>query len=636
MHYDFNKKLQAIKMKVGDQVNIFLDSIALSYNIFAVCLFIFIIDLVFISLQIPFTFYFILFILQLSLYAGCWGSIIDIINSRNTTFSSRVLLKNLMDYFWLPLAETLLVIFVFFLTSNFFIEQMQDSLFNFRYFLFPVLIPLNLIIISKLKRIDNVKFNEQGSFFILIMLTLTGLYWTALFSLSTFDDTAIDIKKGVILTARYIEFLLAIYWSKNLIRPDNIYSNKDLYLIAPQLGGVLSGLILAQEKTHPAVFSLLKSLTPQEYIITIFNFVPVFPWQFKSGKLVAIMGYTQNIHMTYSIAKKFRARGSKVVIGGAHVTSLPEEALEYCDSVVVGPVENVWTTIIDDYEKDSLQKIYQGNLEESVFEATGEKMLSLPANELIDCLEMTRGCKFKCEFCVGSSLSENCIYKRSPQQFRKFIEKAVSCFPMLIFLDSNIYADPSHTKSVLSSLKGLKFKWCASSSLDIAYDDEILKLLKQTGCHYLTFGYEIFEDSAESRKGGKFSLVKSYRKFTQKIKRAGIYVRANLMFGFDNDSWLDILKLWKFSFSIFPLITAVSIVVPFPGSPLFERLKKEDRILDVCWRNYHVQGIVFEHNNLKGPFTNLILPFIHLFISLTASYIGVLVLYSLALIFFAL
>lgn len=388
---------------------------------------------------------------------------------------------------------------------------------------------------------------------------------------------------------------------KNYPEIENSLENKgkELYLICPAMCGLFTGLIYGWLKLHPAFFIILKALTPKEYAIKKFSMLPWKKRFYKKNKLVAITCYTSNCHEAYNIAKGFKDAGSTVIMGGPHVTFFPDEALQFCHSVVIGEAESVWAPLIKEYESGQLQKKYFGEALDQVPPEIQEELLSSDPQIVKDYIETTRGCKFHCDFCTISSLSNGKLRKKPIEEVIAILKKLLrSKYKFILLMDNNIYSDPQYAKELFKAIKPLKIKWGSQCSIDIGKDPEALRLAKESGCIHLLIGYEIFDDSQETTRGGKLAYSPRYKELTKAIKKAGIPIKAHFIFGFESDRLSHFFHLWFFCTMLNLPFAAFTILTPLPGTKLHANLLKEDRILNYNWRNYDLQHLVFEHENL--------------------------------------
>lgn len=374
---------------------------------------------------------------------------------------------------------------------------------------------------------------------------------------------------------------------------------KELYLINPLGAGISFGLVSSWMRMYPPAFVVLKALTPTSYHVKDFNRLHWKKRFFKKNKLVAITCFTSNCPEAYKIAKEFKRQGSTVIMGGPHVSYVPNEALRYCDAVVIGEAESVWKQIIADYEGHQLKQIYNGSSLSDFEQEVHEKLLDSPEDVVLEYLETTRGCKFKCRFCTIPSLSNGSVRRRPIPQIIELIQKVKRKFGIVNFIDNNIYNDPAYARELFKALKPLKVWWTTQCTIDIAKNDETLALAKDSGAKFFLIGYETFGDSAEKTQGGKFSMNAKYLEYSRKIKKAGIRIKAHLIYGFETDRLKHIWDIYKFCLRLWPSFTVVSILTPLPGSQLFYDMQKENRITNYNWRYYDCHNLVFRHQHIK-------------------------------------
>jgi len=403
-------------------------------------------------------------------------------------------------------------------------------------------------------------------------------------------------------------------------------SEKEIYLISPLGGGLIFHLGSLFMRLHTPFFVAVRALTPKNYTFREFNRVPWQEHYYTSGKLVAITCFTSNCGDAYRIARKFRKHGSTVIIGGPHVTYLPDEALEYADSVVCGELESVWPKIIEDYEQGTLQKKYIGTPDENCHQLIYEELLNSPPEVIKDFLETSRGCKFKCHFCTVPALSQGKLRHHNIGHLLELIKKVKTKYNHIVFIDNNIYSDPAYARELFAALKDLHIKWSTQCTIDIAKNTELLNLAKKSGCRSLLIGFEIPEGSFEKGHGGKLAMVGRYKEYAKIIKKHGIKIKAQFIFGFESDTFAHLFKFWKFCLAIRPTVTAISILTPFPGSQLYYTTIQKDQILNLNWRNYGGQTLVYNHPRMNTSILGTIYPAIHVLFFLTTSTKGLTVL----------
>lgn len=579
---------------------------------------------------------FLLFILRVYFYSGMYGCLIEFITGEEISLKNRKFVNNVKSFWKLYLFCAVLPIIIHFLLYLF-IPSINISVL----FITSILDVPVLYIISK--KILFEKYLSPGSLQrkkILVQFS-EGCIVVGLFVLNIASYILASSLEGdnfyqyrlTLFFIRYLHFLIFLYLSSLIINryPEVINkfkSEKELYLINPLAEGVLMAVGSLCLRTYPAIFIVLKAFTPKNYKIREFNRIFWRRKYVKSNKLVAITCFSSNTPEAYRIAKSFQQKGSKVVMGGCHVTFFPDEALEYCDSVVIGDAEGAWEKVIEDYENGCLKEKYIGYRDEAGRRKVHEELMSSSPAIVKDYIESSRGCKFKCEFCAISSLLGDKICKKPVEEIVELLRKVKEKYRSVTFIDNNIYADPSYTKELLEAIKPVGILWAASTSIDIAKNDEMLQLAKDSGCVNLLIGYEISDKSYEKEKGGKLAMADQYRILTKKIKKKGISVKGHFIFGFDDDSYKSLFSLWKFCFLLSPFITVVSLLTPLPGSKFYSQLLKEKRLKNLSWRNYSLTSMVFEHKNMNSGIIGRMYPLIMIFF-LVSSSLGGLMLFCL-------
>ncbi|MFA5260936.1 MAG: radical SAM protein [Candidatus Omnitrophota bacterium] len=553
--------------------------------------------------------------LKIFLSSGIYGSLVELASQEEPAIDRKSFFKNARAYWKLYLivivlhfcANVLLAVtFDYFdLTRNF-----ENFFFDFLllYFMGFLLIQDKY---SKITRFRHLKtlVGPKESLCVLLLFILNALIinWNHLLPLknSGFSNEPVFIYT-------YIHFFTFVYFITLILNtyPDVEQSYdkpREIYLVNPVAGGIILGSFFF--RFYPPLFVTLKALTPPGYHFREFNKITWKNRFFKKGKLVAITCFTSNSYEAYKIAKEFRRHGSTVIMGGPHVTHLPDEALQFCDAVVVGEAESVWRDIVLDYERGALKRLYQGVPSEDYYQNVHATLLESPPDVIANFLETTRGCKHHCHFCSIPHLTKGHIRNKPVGQVVELIQKInPHKGQVLLFIDNNIISNREYAKNLFEALIPLKISWVSQCSIDIAKDEELLALAKKSGCAQLLVGYEITGYSDEKQKKGKMALADQYITLTKKLKRLGISVKAHFIIGFESDTYRTLWDLWKFCFHLMPYITVISVLTPLPGSQLFNMMLREDRITNYNWRYYGLNNLVFRHPKFHHTTFQLMFP----------------------------
>ena len=313
--------------------------------------------------------------------------------------------------------------------------------------------------------------------------------------------------------------------------------------------------------------------------------------------LVGISVMTATAPRAYQLGDHFRARGIKVVMGGVHPSSLPEEALQHCDSAVIGEGEIHWPKVLKDAGKGSLGRIYRNTDPFPLDQLPSPRWDLLPAKRYFvpQTVQVTRGCPMSCSFCSVSSFFGRSYRRRPISQVIEEIKAHKK--KLLIFADDNIAGNPDSAKELFAAMVPLKKKWVSQCSLTIADDPELLDLAARSGCIGLLIGFESISPAVLRSIGKNVNLTRNYEEAIRRIHQRGIHIQASFIFGFDEDRPDTIPATVQFVKE--NRLTGVNYcrLTPFPGTPLYDQLEKEGRIIDRDWSKYDRQNVVFQPRN---------------------------------------
>lgn len=356
----------------------------------------------------------------------------------------------------------------------------------------------------------------------------------------------------------------------------------------------------------PYVFLILSALTPRSWGVRVINKKDVWlPGDFKAGQLVGITCLTASVTEAYRLADRFRKAGSKVVLGGPHVSARPDEALGHADSVVIGEAESVWPQILKDYEAGALQDKYLGLPLDDFFSPVFDSFLKLDPQVLSRAgIHVDRGCKYNCDFCA--KLSGKCRFIKIEQVLaliQKIRDASRPFFgrkPFIVFRCDNIFSNPAYAKKLFRELTKLDVAWGANCSIDIAFDEEALQLAQASGCRGLLVGFETVHPKEYKKTDlAQIHSGEDYIKAVKAVRRHKIGVVGSFIVGFDDYRPKDCLKLLWLLLRLRLHHSLLTILTPYPGSRLFDRLKSEGRIFSYDWKRYNFLNCVFKPKHMS-------------------------------------
>jgi radical SAM superfamily enzyme YgiQ (UPF0313 family) len=304
--------------------------------------------------------------------------------------------------------------------------------------------------------------------------------------------------------------------------------------------------------------------------------------------LAALSTFTAQARDAYEISRRYREAGVRTVIGGLHATAVPDEALQFCDSVVVGEGESSWPRLIADFEAGRPQRLYRSNgLEFNLEDAP------MPRFELLDTekynritVQTQRGCPWRCEFCA-SSITLTPRYKVKPvakviAEIRAI--KSVWPRPFIEFADDNTFVNKRHARELMRAIEREHVRWFTETDISVADDPELLAMMRDAGCAQVLIGLESPTagglDGLELRNNWKRKRLGSYMSAIERIQSHGIAVNGCFVLGLDGDGPEIFDSVYDFVEASGLQQVQITVLTAFPGTPLYRRMLDEGRLID--------------------------------------------------------
>ena len=310
-----------------------------------------------------------------------------------------------------------------------------------------------------------------------------------------------------------------------------------------------------------------------------------------------VVGIT--VHLTfarraYALAAWYRARGSRVVLGGLHVLSCPEEAAPHADALAIGDGVQLWPSILRDAEDGRLKPVYRATYENAYRDDPPPRRDLLPRGSFLttSSLIATRGCHNRCGFCYLSTDGLKMPYRvRDVEQVaREFLDDDQ---PYGVFIDNNLGSRPEYLRSLCRALAPLGKIWSAALTLDVTDDPTLVREMALAGCTGVFIGFESLSDDNLKEARKRTPRTEDYARRVALFHDHGIQVNGSFVLGFDQDGkdvfvktaeWIEENRLECATFHI---------LTPYPGTPLFRRLEGEGRLLHRDWSLYDTAHVVF-------------------------------------------
>jgi radical SAM superfamily enzyme YgiQ (UPF0313 family) len=347
---------------------------------------------------------------------------------------------------------------------------------------------------------------------------------------------------------------------------------------------------------QPLTLTTLAALIPKELPVDLQLFdegIAEVPLDLDVD-LAGLTVITGTAMRAYELADHFRSRGIAVVLGGPHVTLIPEDAAPHADAIVAGYAEDSWPQLLLDYSRNELKARYDQAPGLSLANRPFPRRDLLPGRRYLtsNVFEATRGCIHNCDFCVVPT-----AWGRKPYQ--KPVDQVIADIRQhgarkLIFVDLNIIADRDYALSLFAALIPLRVQWYGLATVLLADDPELLRLAEQSGCKGLLMGLESIsaQNLRLSHKG--FNSPDHFARVAQRLHDHGIALQGCFVFGLDHDGPDVFIKTAQFAVDAKIDLPRFAIATPFPNTVLYKRLESEGRILTRNWELYDGQHAVFQ------------------------------------------
>jgi radical SAM superfamily enzyme YgiQ (UPF0313 family) len=354
----------------------------------------------------------------------------------------------------------------------------------------------------------------------------------------------------------------------------------------------------------PLNLPYLAALTPKHYQVEVID-ENIEPFRYRDADIVGITAYTASVNRGYQIAQIYREKGIPTVMGGIHVSMMPEEAQQYCDAVAVGEAETIWMKILDDFENNRLQKKYEG-------EKADLNTLPIPRRDILKnpyyqwgSIQTSRGCPMNCSFCSVTAFNGRQFRRRPMDAVIEELERIPQ--KKILITDDNIIGygreDIEWIRAFFKKIieKRIKKLFFAQASIQFGEDGELLKLAAKAGLKVIFIGMESINPDTLQFYGKNINASRlkqqRYEELINRIRKAGILFLGAFVVGGDKEDTSVFHSTLDFVNSSGIDILQVTKLTPLPGTRLWETLQKENRILEQtfpqAWEDYRFSRILF-------------------------------------------
>jgi radical SAM superfamily enzyme YgiQ (UPF0313 family) len=310
--------------------------------------------------------------------------------------------------------------------------------------------------------------------------------------------------------------------------------------------------------------------------------------------LVIVQVYITNAYRAYQIADHYRARGSYVLLGGLHVTSLPEEAASHADTIFIGPGEHTFPQFLRDFAAGTPQRRYESNVR------TLEKLPAI-RRDLIqrrrylvpNSIVVSRGCPHHCTFCYKDG-----FFKGGRSFYTQQVDDALSEISRLpgrhlYFLDDHLLGNARFARELFRGMRGMGRVFQAAATVDSILHDDLIEDAAVAGLRSLFVGFETLSSGGLAGAGKRQNLGRNYREVVRRLDSLGIMINGSFVFGLDGDDRDVFRRTVDWAVEVGITTATFHILTPYPGTQLFTEMAEQDRIETRNWDLFDTRHVVY-------------------------------------------
>lgn len=378
-----------------------------------------------------------------------------------------------------------------------------------------------------------------------------------------------------------MKILIIMPWDRKHKRYRNAFSKLTAYapLTLPTLAGLIPRDYDTVVEACDEMIEDAEKYLDRQYDIVMLSFI------------------TPSCMRAYELAEKFRSKGAYIAAGGYHATFIPEEVSQYVDTVIIGEGEISVPKFIEDYRNGCPQRIYHfPDVTEKDRKRPDRSVLKKQKYSGVMTMIASKGCPNNCVFCAISKMSN-----KVPREISDVIDEMKSSHrKQFIFFDPNFFGNREYAVSLMTEMTKLKIKWMGTATINAAFDDELMKLAKKSGCFGLLVGIESINSESLKDMNKDFVKPDSCKEAIERFNNYGISINGCFVLGFDEDTEEELLSLPKRAEELKLNLVRYAVLTPTPNSELYKKLESEDRITVNDWSRYTQNEVVFKPKNISA------------------------------------
>ncbi|WP_108823313.1 radical SAM protein [Dysgonomonas sp. Marseille-P4361] len=316
--------------------------------------------------------------------------------------------------------------------------------------------------------------------------------------------------------------------------------------------------------------------------------------------LVIIQVYITNAYRAYKIADHYKSKGAYVLLGGLHVTSLPEEAAVHADTIFLGPTEESFPRFLEDFKNKRPQKVYRSfvrtlqNLPPARRDLIKRNKYLVP-NSLV----VTRGCPYHCDFCYKDAffLGGKSFYTQMVDDALAEIDRLPG--KHLYFLDDHLLGSPRFASELFEGMKGMGRLFQGAATIDSILNGDLIEKAAEAGLRSVFVGFETFSPENLRQSNKKQNMARSYEEAVKRLHSLGIMINGSFVFGLDSDDKDVFSRTVEWGVKNAITTSTYHILTPYPGTRLYQNMEADGRIVSRDWELYDTRHVVYKTQSLS-------------------------------------
>jgi radical SAM superfamily enzyme YgiQ (UPF0313 family) len=316
--------------------------------------------------------------------------------------------------------------------------------------------------------------------------------------------------------------------------------------------------------------------------------------------LVIVQVYITNAYRAYRIADHYRARGAYVVLGGLHVTSLPDEAARHADTIVIGPGEDTFPAFLRDFAAGSPRRRYESRVRTLAGLPPIRRDLIKRHRYLVpNSIVVSRGCPHHCTFCYKDAFFEGGRSFYTQRVDEALAEIARLPGRHLYFLDDHLFGSARFARDLFGGMRGMGRVFQGAATVDSILRDDLIEDAAAAGLRSLFVGFETLSGTGLEAAGKRQNLGRSYRDVVRRLDSLGIMINGSFVFGLDDDDGEVFARTVDWAVEAGITTATFHILTPYPGTALHADMAARDRIETTNWDLYDTRHVVYRPARLS-------------------------------------